>query len=134
MKSDTKTPQRFRLYQRGGRWWVAVHAQGKRFRMATGETNRKAAEARAAELVAPLLLEDKAQALEVVAAMVRQSRTAAHDAAAAVSRHDLAGAWKRWPLTTARRGGEVKVIAPRTAALARNCWELFARWATGEGL
>jgi integrase len=102
--------------------------------MATGETNRKAAEAKAAELAAPLLLEDKAQALEVVAAMVRQSRTAAHDAAAAVSRHDLAGAWKRWPLTTARRGGEVKVIAPRTAALARNCWELFARWAGGEGL
>lgn len=134
MKTDTKQAQRFRLYRRGARWWVAVCVGGQRHRLGTGETNRKAAEARAAELVAPLLLEDKAQALEVVAALVRQTRAAAHDAAAAGSRHDLGTAWRRWPHTTSRKGGMARTVAPRTAKLARDCWELFARWALEQGL
>jgi integrase len=134
MKNDTKAPQRFRLYRRGARWWVSICVGGLRHRLATGETNRRAAEARAAELVAPLLLEDKAKALEVVAALVRQSRTAAHDAAARASHHLLADAWKRWPLTTSRRGGMARTVAPRTAKLARDCWTLCARWAGGDGL
>lgn len=126
----------YKLYDRGGHWWVLVRSGGRRIRKTTGYpiAEREKAEAEARRIAGPALLESQADAAELAAIQAARLRGQAAKLRAEASRTPLAGAWERWPHVQSRKGSTARDVAARTAKIARDHWRLFAEAMAGAGI
>ncbi len=109
------------LFKRGKVWWARWHAHGKCFRVSTGKTSQRLAEAKLKELTAPFALADQAQTLRTIAAQAGDLE--AQTAALAKSEALLGFGWRWFSGTTSR-----KMPRPATMRQYEVQWFRFFEW------
>ena len=110
------------LFKRGGdTWWARWYAGGKCYRVSTGTTSRREAEAKLRELTAPFNLADQADTLRAIAAKAGDLK--AESVALTKSAAPLAHVWQWYTGTTSRE-------LPRASTLRQYevQWFRFADW------
>lgn len=116
------------LYRRGKIWWVSQwdKNQQKQVRLSTGETDKDAAQRKAMQLLAPLLLTRDADLVENAATTVRKLRKQAKQATAAGIK--LKDCWEKSPHV----GKFGRALKESTINEAHRIWKAFVRYASEE--
>lgn len=112
------------LVKRGNTFYATWEVSGKRFQKTTGETDRRKAKTRLAEIMEPFLIENEVRTLENVQARIVGAK--AELAAIDEARNPpltLAQAWSAY-----RAASATADITPGTLRNYEGYWEAFCRW------
>lgn len=112
------------LVKRGRTFYATWEVSGKRFQKTTGESDRRKAESRLAEIMRPFLVEDEVRTLESVKARIEGAK--GELAKIEEDRNPplaVADAWDAY-----ERAGNRREIGAMTMRNYQGYWDAFARW------
>lgn len=116
-----------KLFLRGRIWWLTQWDGKRQLRISTGCTLKSDAEKKAAELLAPVLVDVEAGRID----KLRDRALELHNDADAIrlGRLSLAGLWDKADYSSRRPG-----VRPRTLQQVRSFWERFCKFAAARGV
>jgi integrase len=117
------------LYLReSGIYWLEYYCNGVRVRESMGTKNRKLAEKRRQEIIAPIQHGSRADKVRAIAMRVSGIEARQEEVAAKKNRIPLAKLWGRFPYRYATRGAVRRELKPSVVAKTKSLWNAFLGW------